>query len=100
MTPRIILALAICLPTTAAHGDTAVNWPQFRGPDGAGVADSSSLPTHWSTSDNVAWTAEIPGRGWSSPIVWGDRVYLTTAVNSGGFKAGSTGIYGNDYAEA
>ena len=40
----------------------------------------------------------MPGRGWSSPIVWGDRVYLTTALNTGAFKAASTGIYGNDYA--
>jgi outer membrane protein assembly factor BamB len=97
---RLVAALAISLPATVAQPETAVNWPQFRGPDGAGVADSSSLPTHWSTRENVAWTAEIPGRGWSSPIVWGDRVYLTTAVNSGAFKAGSTGIYGNDYADA
>ena len=43
-------------------------------------------------------SADVPGRGWSSPIVWGDRVYVTTAVNAGSFKAASTGIYGNDYA--
>jgi len=46
----------------------------------------------------VAWVADIPGRGWSSPIVWRDRVFLTTAVNDGAFKAPSTGIFGNDYA--
>ena len=83
---------------TTAEPESPVNWPQFRGADGAGIADSSVLPTRWSATENVAWSAEVPGRGWSSPIVWGDRVYLTTAVNTGGFKAASTGIYGNDFA--
>jgi outer membrane protein assembly factor BamB len=95
---RVAVVGAVCLWATAAEPETPVNWPQFRGTDGAGIADSSSLPTRWSTTDNVAWTAELPGRGWSSPIVWGDRVYVTTAVNAGRFKAASTGIYGNDYA--
>ena len=88
----------VCLWATAAEPESLVNWPQFRGTSGAGVADSSSLPTRWSATENVAWTAELPGHGWSSPIVWGDRVYVTTAVNAGRFKAPSTGIYGNDYA--
>jgi outer membrane protein assembly factor BamB len=94
---RLVAVSAACLWTTAAAPERSVNWPQFRGANSAGVADSSSLPTRWSITENVAWKAEIPGRGWSSPVVWGDRVYLTTAVNSGAFKAASTGIYGNDY---
>jgi outer membrane protein assembly factor BamB len=73
-------------------------WPQFRGPGGAGVADESKLPQRWSATDNVAWVVDVPGRGWSSPIVWRDRVYVTTAVSPGSFKAPSTGIFGNDYA--
>ena len=89
--------VAACLCATASEPEQLGHWPQFRGTNGAGVADSSSLPTRWSTTDNVAWAAELPGRGWSSPIVWGDRVYVTTAVNAGAFKAASTGIYGNDY---
>jgi outer membrane protein assembly factor BamB len=76
----------------------ASEWPQFRGPAGAGVADDSTLPQEWSPTKNIAWTAEIPGRGWSSPIVWHERVFVTTAVSPGAFKAPSTGIYGNDYA--
>jgi outer membrane protein assembly factor BamB len=92
-TPLIALLAA---STTAATGPS--EWPQFRGPSGSGIADESSLPERWSTTENVAWSIEVPGRGWSSPIVWGDRVYVTTAVNTGGFKAASTGIYGNDYA--
>ena len=57
-----------------------------------------SLPERWSTSDNVAWSIEIPGHGWSSPIVWHDRVFVTSAVSPGAFKAPSKGIFGNDYA--
>jgi outer membrane protein assembly factor BamB len=98
VTSRLAAVGAVCLWAATAEPESTVNWPQFRGKDAAGVADTSRLPTRWSTTENVAWTAEIPGRGWSSPIVWGDRVYLTTAVNSGPFKAASTGIYGNDYA--
>lgn len=77
---------------------TTERWPQFRGPDASNVAESDKVPLVWSATENVAWSTEIPGRGWSSPIVWGQRVFLTSAVNSGSFKAPSTGIYGNDYA--
>lgn len=81
-----------------AHAAGPAEWPQFRGPGGAGIADQSSLPEQWSTSSNVAWAIEVPGRGWSSPIVWHDRVFVTTAVSAGAFKAPSTGIFGNEYA--
>jgi outer membrane protein assembly factor BamB len=93
----ILLTATFCAEseTRAARPD---EWPQFRGPGGAGVADESNLPERWSTTDNVAWSIDVPGRGWSSPIVWRDRVFVTTAVNDGPFKAPSTGIFGNDYA--
>ncbi|MGO8925320.1 MAG: PQQ-binding-like beta-propeller repeat protein [Limisphaerales bacterium] len=70
-----------------------VNWPQFRGPGARGITTNTNLPEHWSASENVAWKAEIPGRGWSSPIVWGDCVFLTTAVNSGTSEAPKKGLY-------
>jgi outer membrane protein assembly factor BamB len=73
-------------------------WPQFRGPQSSGVADWSALPEQWSTKDNVAWVVDVPGRGWSSPIVWRNRVFVTSALSPGAFKAPSTGIFGNDYA--
>jgi outer membrane protein assembly factor BamB len=94
-----ILAAAIGIQAVAAASEAAspVNWPQFRGVGGSGIADASTLPTRWSPGENVAWVAEVPGRGWSSPIVWSDRVFVTSAVNAGRFKAPSTGIYGNDY---
>jgi outer membrane protein assembly factor BamB len=69
------------------------NWPQFRGTGARGVATNASLPEHWSATENVAWKAEIPGRGWSSPIVWGERVFLTTAVSSGEPEPPKKGLY-------
>jgi hypothetical protein len=64
----------------AASG-SAQNWPQFRGEQAGVAADDPSLPDTWSETLNVAWKIEIPGRGWSSPVVWGDHVFVTTAVN-------------------
>jgi outer membrane protein assembly factor BamB len=63
----------------AARGE---DWFQFRGPDGQGHSAASGLPTHWSTTENVRWKQEIPGRGWSSPICAGNQIFLTTAVPS------------------
>ena len=61
-------------------GTLAANWPQFRGPGSTGVpADESGRPDSWSATENVAWKTPIGGSGWSSPIVWGDRVFLTAA---------------------
>src|SRR5882724_11837670 len=76
---------------TAAEPIT--NWPQFRGLGAMGVADNPNLPDHWSTNENVAWKIEVPGRGWSSPIVWGDRVFLTTVVSEGEIEAPKKGLY-------
>jgi len=61
----------------------AEDWPCFRGPTRQGVSSEKSLPLHWSSSQNVSWKSEIPGSGWSSPIVWGERVFLTTATQEG-----------------
>ena len=55
------------------------------------------MPTTWSAKDNVAWSVEIKGRGWSSPVAWNNTVFVTSAISSGKFKEPSTGIYGNDY---
>jgi outer membrane protein assembly factor BamB len=65
----------------------------FRGPQGTGVAEGKDLPDTWSATDNIAWKAEIPGRGWSSPIVWGNRIFLTTAVNTGKTPESKKGLY-------
>lgn len=59
-------------------------WPQWRGPLGNGVGPAATPPTEWSVSKNIAWKAAVPGTGKSSPIVWQDRVYVTTAAPAGG----------------
>jgi outer membrane protein assembly factor BamB len=63
------------------------DWPGFRGPTGQGIAHESSLPLEWSPTKNVVWKQAIPGRGWSSPAVQGDCVYLTTSVPADGNSA-------------
>jgi outer membrane protein assembly factor BamB len=68
------------------------NWPQFRGPH-AGVVEDQVLPATWSPTENIAWAVEIPGRGWSSPIAWGDRIFVTTAVPEGDTEMPKKGLY-------
>ena len=68
------------------HGFTGARgqeyWPQFRGPGARGVADGQNLPREWSATEHVLWKRDLDGIGWSSPIVWGDRVWVTTAVGT------------------
>ena len=61
----------------------AQNWPQFRGPNTQGHSAEKGVPLKWSATENIAWKTEIPGEAWSSPIVWGDRVFVTTATEGG-----------------
>jgi outer membrane protein assembly factor BamB len=77
---RHALALTTALVSWLAPLAQAGDWPQFRGPTGQGLVLNGTLPTTWSKSKNVVWKQEIPGKGWSSPVVAGGRVYLTTAV--------------------
>ncbi len=72
-------SLALLLFASTLHAE---NWPQFRGPDGQGHSSAANLPTEWSNTKNALWQTPIPGEGWSSPVVWGDRIFLTTAVPS------------------
>ena len=67
------------------------NWPQFRGPNAGVIADNAALPETWSATENVVWKTAVPGLGWSSPVVWGDHIFLTAGINTGApepFKAG------------
>lgn len=90
LSPLAVVVLLSCLPASLSAQEY---WPQFRGPDARGVASDSNLPDHWSATENIAWKTDVPGRGWSSPIVWGDRVFLTTAVNSGELETPQKGLY-------
>ncbi len=74
-----VLLLMILLP--AMHG--AENWPQFRGPDGNGHSDARGLPLAWSETQNVVWKTPIHDRGWSSPVVYGKQIWLTSATKDG-----------------
>ena len=58
----------------------AENWPGWRGPSGDGVSNGKGIPTKWSSTENIAWRIAIPGEGHSSPIVWGDKVFLTSSL--------------------
>ena len=83
------LLVACCGQVVAAD-----NWTRFRGKDGSGVAtDHLSLPLTWTSAENVSWVADVPGWGWSCPIVWGDRVFLTTVVSDQQNLAPSKGLY-------
>ena len=73
------------------------NWPGFRGPSANGVAEAPALPLTWSKTENVKWVIDVPGRGWSSPVIWNNVVYLTSAISSKPFKQPTPGLYGNDY---
>lgn len=83
-----VLAIAVgllCLPAAAGgkHHGSLDDWSQWRGPQASGVAPRGNPPLTWSEESNVRWKTEIPGKGHSTPIVWGDRVFLTTAVPYG-----------------
>ncbi|MCC6123761.1 MAG: PQQ-binding-like beta-propeller repeat protein [Pirellulales bacterium] len=61
----------------------ADNWTSYRGPTDQGHADSANLPLHWNETENVAWKIKLPGKGRSTPVIWGDRLWLTTATPDG-----------------
>jgi outer membrane protein assembly factor BamB len=80
-------------PAAPASG----SWPSFRGPLASGTADGQRLPDSWNplTGDNIRWRMRVPGLGHSSPIVWGERLYVTTAISSRGGDSFKPGLYGD-----
>jgi outer membrane protein assembly factor BamB len=73
------------------------NWPSFRGPEASGISDGQNLPDRWDakTGENVLWRTPIPGLAHSSPVVWGNRIYVTTAVSSDTKATFRPGLYGD-----
>jgi len=65
------------------HTHAADNWPQFRGPNGDGISDAVGLPTRWNEKENVKWKTPLHDKGWSSPVVWGDQIWVTAATEDG-----------------
>jgi hypothetical protein len=86
----VVLAVVVIIAQGAL---VASQWPQFRGPGSAGVAEGSNLPDTWSTTQNVKWKTAIPGQGWSSPIAWADRIFVTSVVPAGETEAPKRGLY-------
>ena len=88
--------LTALVPLFSLTSTFAANWPQFRGPQASGLDTSTPLPTRWDVEkgENVRWQTPIPGLAHASPIVWGDRVYVATAVKPGTSEL-KTGLYGD-----
>ena len=72
---RILISLFLFTATLSAG-----NWPGWRGPSGDGISPEKNIPTKWSATENVAWKVAIPGEGHSSPVIWGDRIFLTASL--------------------
>ena len=75
--------LEILLLSSIAANVRAENWPEFRGPTRQGLSAEQNLPLHWNANSNIAWKIEVPGQGWSSPIVWDGRVFMTATTENG-----------------
>jgi outer membrane protein assembly factor BamB len=95
---HLILAITagLFLPALAGEADDA-NWPQFRGPAARGVADGRALPATWNLAEgtHVKWKTPVPGLGHSSPVIWGDAVFLTTSISGVKDPLLKVGLYGN-----
>ncbi len=90
-----LVALLLALSANFANAADDQNWPQLRGAKSLGLPadDSVDLPDTWTTTDNVLWKTDLPGRGWSSPVVWGKKVFLTAVINTGESEAPKKGLY-------
>jgi len=87
----------VCVWILAACAGIAGDWPQFRGPSASGVGDGAKPPVHWDAikNTNVVWKTEIPGLSVSSPVVWGDRIFVTTAISTDTKQSLRTGLFGD-----
>ena len=83
-----LVTLFVILIAGLSYGVHAENWPHWRGPSASGVSPETGLPDRWSDTENVAWKAPVRGLGISSPIVWGDRVFVTSQAGSGESRPG------------
>ena len=94
-------AAALLPPILAQSTPTAgqqSQWPRFRGPNSNPVSENPKLPVSWSKTENVEWVADVRGVGWSSPVVWGNRVFLTAATSDKAMKPPSLGVdYRTEY---
>jgi outer membrane protein assembly factor BamB len=96
MLPRFAISISAVLIIAGTAG-AQTNWPSFRGPNASGFAKGAATPTVWNveTAANILWKQPVPGLGHSSPIIWGDRMFLTTAVNRLKAAPLKVGLYGD-----
>ncbi len=96
---KTLLLLSILLAVVSVDAQTEYNnqWPQFRGPFASGIVESNQLPDRWdiTTGENILWKLKIPGLGHSSPVIWGDRLFITTAISGSGSDSLKVGLYGD-----
>lgn len=80
---KLLVFLVVCGIVFAAGAEEKRNWNQFRGPDGDGVSLADRLPVKWSETQNVKWKIPVPGKAWSSPVIWGNQVWVSSADEDG-----------------
>jgi hypothetical protein len=92
-----VLVISSSLAAAVRRGRAGENWPRFRGPGASGVLEGYPTPVSWSldTKAGLAWKTPVPGLAHSSPVVWGDSIFLTTAVSAGGSSLFKVGLYGD-----
>ena len=103
MPERVPISTAVLLAALSLAAQPAPpNWPRFRGPDAAGIADGQHLPTRWDSTSgtNIRWKVPIAGLAHSSPIVWGDRLFVTSAIISQPNASFKPGLYGDGDASS
>ena len=94
---RSLVAACLAVVCARAVSISADDWPRFRGLSAGVAADDPALPDTWSPTENVVWKMDVPGIGWSSPVVWGDHVFLTTVVNTAQQEPPKPGFYLGDW---
>ena len=77
LTVTVVLLLLVAAPAAGQH------WPQWRGPDGLGISADTGITTRWSPDENIAWRVPLDGLGTSTPVIWGDRIFLTSQLGTG-----------------
>ncbi|ADB15408.1 Pyrrolo-quinoline quinone [Pirellula staleyi DSM 6068] len=80
--PKLLLLLVLLVSTSVLVAEDNA-WPDFRGPRFDGSSTSTGLPTEWSETKNITWKTALPGKGWSTPVIWGDQIWMTTATEDG-----------------
>lgn len=88
-----MLTKAVSLAVLSVAAFAGETWPQFRGPQSIPIAEDRNLPDSWSETQNVRWKIDIPGNGWSSPVVWNDKIFVTSVVSSNDEEKPQKGLY-------